>query len=61
MVVLTEGSKSLAALGGGTPAGASGVRLKVVGKVKPGPAKLRISFSPVGASDVSRTVKIRFR
>lgn len=58
-VVLTQGAKSLAAVGGGTPAGTSGIRLKVLGKPKPGVAQLQLTFSPAGGTEVSRTVKVR--
>ena len=60
-VVLSQGSKLLAAVGGGTPSGESGIRLKVLGKAKPGAAKLQLIFSPAGGTEASRTVKIRLR
>jgi len=60
-VVLSQGPKALAAVGGGTPSGESGIRLKVLGKAKPGAAKLQLIFSPAGGTEVSRTVKIRLR
>ena len=58
-VTLTQGAKPLAALGGGTPAGGSGVKIKVMGKPKPGPAKLKVTFSPAGGSQLTKTVTIR--
>jgi hypothetical protein len=58
-VTLTQGAKPLAALGGGTPAGGSGVRIKVMGKPKRGPAKLQVTFSPAGGTQLMKTVTIR--
>jgi hypothetical protein len=60
-VTLAQGAKPLAALGGGTPAGGSGVRIKVMGKPKRGPARLEVTFSPAGGTPVSKTVVIRFQ
>jgi hypothetical protein len=58
-VTLTQGAKPLAALGGGTPAGGSGVRIKVMGTPKRGPAKLQVTFSPAGGTQLMKTVTIR--
>lgn len=57
---LRQGSKPLAAIGGGTPAGESGLRVKVLGKARAGKAKLELTFTPAGGSPVSKTVTVRF-
>lgn len=58
-VALRQGSKPLAAIGGGTPEGESGLLVKVLGKAKKGTAKLELTFSPAGGTEASRTVKVR--
>lgn len=55
----TQGSKALAAMGGGTPAGQSGLRIKVLGKARPGRGKLRLTFSPAGGADVTKVVTVK--
>lgn len=56
---LTQGSKSLAAIGGGTPAGESGLLIKVFGAPRPGKAKLLLTFSPAGGAEVTKAVTVR--
>jgi hypothetical protein len=58
-VVLTQGAKGLAAVGGGTPAGESGLRIKVFGKPKPGKATLRLTFQPAGGAEVTKAVTLK--
>jgi hypothetical protein len=55
----TQGSKNLAAIGGGTPAGESGLRIKVFGKAKPGKATLRLTFEPAGGAPVTKVVTLK--
>lgn len=58
-LVFKQGSKELVAVGGGTPAGESGVRIRLLGKPKPGKAKLRVTFEAAGGSPVSKTVAVK--
>jgi hypothetical protein len=60
-VEVTQGSKDLAAVGGGTPAGASGLRIKVLSKPKRGKATLRVMFQTAGGPELSRAVGIKIR
>lgn len=60
-VQLTQGSKRLAAVGGGTPAGESGLRIKVLGKPTRGKATLRLTFQAAGGAEVSKSVTLKLR
>lgn len=55
----TRGSKDLVAVGGGTPAGESGLQIKVLGHATPGTGKLRLTFQPAGGAEVTKVVTIR--
>lgn len=58
-LVFTQGSKDLAAVTGGTPAGESGLRIKVIGNAKPGTGKLRLMFQAAGGAEVTKVVTIK--
>lgn len=60
-VELTQDSKRLAAVGGGTPADESGLRIKVLGKPKRGKAMLRLTFQAAGGVEAIKTVTLRLR
>lgn len=61
VVELRQGAKRLAAVGGGTPSGESGLQVKLVGKPKRGKATLRIMSSVPGGAQSSEAVSLRVK